>query len=144
MNFLDGPYMDIRSDHHHNQKHHHRRHHQHHHHMSFHLHIPHLHFHHHHQHEKKEDLKDIPKGCLAILVGQGEEQQRFVVPVMYMNHPLFMQLLKEAEEEYGFDQKGPITIPCHVEHFRTVQGLIDRDKSLHHGQHHHHAWCFKV
>lgn len=116
----------------------HNKHHHHNNMMSFHLHIPHLHFHHHEK--NKEDLKDIPKGCLAILVGQGEEQQRFVVPVIYFNHPLFMQLLKEAEEEYGFDQKGPITIPCHVEDFRTVQGMIDREKS----HHHHHAWCFKV
>lgn len=80
---------------------------------------------------------------MAVMVGQGEEQQRFVIPVIYINHPLFMQLLKEAEEEYGFDQKGPITIPCHVEQFRTVQGLIDREKP-HGGHHHHHAWCFKV
>ncbi|KAI4338022.1 hypothetical protein L6164_016377 [Bauhinia variegata] len=118
------------------------------HHLNLHLHIPHLHC---HQHDQlKKDLKDIPKGCLAILVGQGEEQQRFVIPVIYMNHPLFMQLLKEAEEEYGFDQKGPITIPCHVEEFRTVQGLIDQEQqhSHHHHHdhqhhHHHHVWCFK-
>ncbi|TKY61220.1 Auxin-responsive protein SAUR32 [Spatholobus suberectus] len=83
--------------------------------------------------------RGVPKGCLAIKVGQGEEQQRFVVPVMYFNHPLFMQLLKEAEEEYGFDQKGTITIPCHVEEFRNVRGMIDREKSLHH---HHHIGCF--
>ncbi|XVF10158.1 hypothetical protein REPUB_Repub07fG0158400 [Reevesia pubescens] len=102
-----------------------------HHHMNFHLHS----FHHH----EKKNLKDIPKGCLAILVGQGEEQQRFVIPVIYINHPLFMQLLKEAEEEYGFDQKGPITIPCHVEEFRNVHGMIDKE---HH--HHHHLWCFRV
>ncbi|KAG2399624.1 Auxin-responsive protein [Vigna angularis] len=132
--------MGILSDHHHNSPKHH---HHHHYHMSFHLHIPHLHFPHHHQ--EKKDLKDVPKGCLAVLVGQGEEQQRFVIPVMYMNHPLFMKLLKEAEDEYGFQQKGPITIPCHVEHFRTVQGIIDREKCLHHHHHHHHhAWCFKV
>ncbi|KAK7317091.1 hypothetical protein RJT34_01033 [Clitoria ternatea] len=133
--------MGLLGDHHQNQNKHS------HHHMSFHLHVPNLHFHHHHHHEKK-DLKDIPKGCLAILVGQGEEQQRFVIPVIYINHPLFMQLLKEAEEEYGFNQKGPITIPCHVEHFRTVQGIIDKEKCLHHHHHqhhhHHHAWCFKV
>ncbi|KAF5464516.1 hypothetical protein F2P56_014589 [Juglans regia] len=67
-------------------------------------------------------MRDVPKGCLAIKVGQGEKQQRFVVPVMYFNHPLFMQLLKEAEEEYGFDQKGTITIPCHVEEFRKRNG----------------------
>ncbi|KAF7843906.1 auxin-responsive protein SAUR32 [Senna tora] len=73
---------------------------------------------------KKRNCRDVPKGCLAIKVGQGgeEELQRFVVPVIYFNHPLFLQLLKEAEEEYGFDQKGTITIPCHVEEFRNRDG----------------------
>jgi SAUR family protein len=114
------------------------------HHLNFHIHIPNLLHHHHHGHHEKansKELKDIPKGCLAILVGQGEEQrQRFVIPVIYINHPLFMHLLKEAEEEYGFDHKGPITIPCQVEEFRTVQGIIDKEKStiLHHHHHHHH------
>ncbi|KAK3042078.1 hypothetical protein RJ639_001780 [Escallonia herrerae] len=85
------------------------------------------------------------------MVGQGEEQQRIIVPVIYINHPLFMHLLKEAEEEYGFDHQGPINIPCHVQEFRNVQGLIDKEKSQHHHhhhhqdhQHHHHAWCFKA
>ncbi|KAK8324150.1 hypothetical protein V6Z12_A12G280900 [Gossypium hirsutum] len=89
-----------------------------HHHVNFHLHIPHLHGFHHHE---KKDLKDIPKGCLAIM------------------------LLKVAEDEYGFDQKGPITIPCHVEEFRNVQGMIDKDRHHHnHHHHHHHVWCFRV
>lgn len=79
-----------------------------------------------------------PKGCMGILVGTGrEEPQRFVVPVGYLNHPLFLSLLKEAEEEYGFEQKGAITIPCHVEHFRQVQGIIDRDTGSAHGMHGH-------
>ncbi|XP_010542788.1 PREDICTED: auxin-responsive protein SAUR32 [Tarenaya hassleriana] len=106
---------------------------------SFRLHIPRLH--HHHHHEK------VPKGCLAVKVGQGDEQERFVIPVMYFNHPLFGQLLKEAEEEFGFNQKGTITIPCHVEEFRHVRGLIDREKSLTHRHHHHHTHavgCFRV
>ncbi|XP_015572625.1 auxin-responsive protein SAUR32 [Ricinus communis] len=117
-------------------------------HLNFHIHLPHLQFHHHHHphHQGKKELKDIPKGCLAILVGQGEEQQRFVIPVIYMNHPLFVELLKEAEEEYGFDQKGPITIPCHVEEFRNVQGMIDKENSHpdHHHQHPPHVLCFRV
>ncbi|GAA0157386.1 hypothetical protein Leryth_004671 [Lithospermum erythrorhizon] len=115
--------------------------------LSFHIHIPHIHFHHHHHHHHhhcgKRDMNNhhIPKGCVAILVGQkGEEQQRFIVPVMYMNHPLFMQLLKEAEEEYGFEHSGPINIPCHVEEFRYVQGLIDKELS----HHHHNSWCFRA
>ncbi|PIA48797.1 hypothetical protein AQUCO_01300019v1 [Aquilegia coerulea] len=123
--------------------------------LNFHLHFPHLHLNHHHHHgnKKAEVIRDIPKGYLAIMVGrrQGgveEELQRFVVPVMYFNHPLFIQLLKEAEEEYGFDQKGTITIPCQVEEFRYVQGMIDRERSFHHQHHHYHhhvvGGCFRA
>lgn len=113
-------------------------------HLNFHVHVPHIHFHHHHHHHGKKDLRDIPKGCLAIMVGQGEEQQRFIIPVIYINHPLFMQLLKEAEEEYGFDHNGPLNIPCHVEEFRHVQCMIDKENSHHHNHAHHNAWCFKA
>ncbi|CAH1416476.1 unnamed protein product [Lactuca virosa] len=81
----------------------------------------------------------VPKGCLAVNVGEaGGEQQRFVVPIICFNHPLFMQLLKEAEEEYGFEQKGTITIPCNVHHFLTVISRI-----IHH-HHHQQYWCFRV
>ncbi|XP_060203964.1 auxin-responsive protein SAUR32-like [Lycium barbarum] len=117
------------------------KHHHHHHHLNFHFHVPHISFHH---HNGKKELKNIPKGCLAVIVGQGEEQQRFVIPVNYINHPLFLQLLKEAEKEYGFDHKGPINIPCHVEEFRHVQGLIAKENPHHHHHHHNHHWCFKA
>ncbi|CAM8959208.1 unnamed protein product [Rhodiola kirilowii] len=112
-----------------------------------------VHHHHHHQrhlglsfynrhgHDDQMKRNEIPKGCVTVLVGQGEDQERVVVPVVHVNHPLFAELLKEAEEEYGFDQKGPISIPCQVEEFRSVQGLIHKDTSLLH-HHHHHAWCF--
>lgn len=104
---------------------------------------------------KQAGIKDVPKGCLAIKVGSKEEErQRFVVPVFYFNHPLFMQLLREAEEEYGFEQKGTITIPCHVEVFRYVQDKIDRERlvnynSNHHDHRHHHSHnhlvgCFRA
>ena len=100
------------------------------------------HHHRHHNHQRKKVVtKDVPRGHLPIKVGQGEEQQKIVVPVMNLNHPLFSQLLKEAEEEYGFDQQGTIIIPCHVEEFWYIQDLIDRDKSPQH--HHHVGGCFK-
>ncbi|KAI9100084.1 hypothetical protein K1719_024302 [Acacia pycnantha] len=57
-----------------------------------------------HIHENKHKFKDVPKGCLAIKVGQGEDDLwRFVVPLIYFSHPLFLQLLKEVEEEFSFD-----------------------------------------
>ncbi|KAJ6802354.1 uncharacterized protein M6B38_349030 [Iris pallida] len=110
---------------------------------------------HHHNHMlsfKKEGGVLPPKGCMAIRVGQKEEEQeRFVVPVVYLNHPLFLGLLKEAEEEYGFEHKGAITIPCQVDHFRQVRGIIDRDRRCGgggggggHHPHHFHLPCFKA
>ncbi|XP_051137894.1 auxin-responsive protein SAUR32-like [Andrographis paniculata] len=109
--------------------------------------MPHIHFaphFHHHNHGgcsgERREARGIPKGCLAITVGQGLERRRFVIPVSYLNHPLFTQLLKEAEEEYGFDQKGAINIPCHLEDFIHVRGLIDKEAP----PHHHQLPCFKA
>ncbi|CAA0824712.1 Auxin-responsive protein SAUR32 [Striga hermonthica] len=79
-----------------------------------------------------------------------EERRRFVIPVAYVNHPLFARLLGEAEEEYGFEQEGPINIPCHVEEFCHVKGLIRRETTTSHhhhhggGGHHHQFLCFKA
>ncbi|KAI3855444.1 hypothetical protein MKX03_025402 [Papaver bracteatum] len=39
--------------------------------------------------------------------------KRFVVPVSYLNHPIFQDLLSRAEEEFGFDHPmGGLTILC--------------------------------
>ncbi|KAK8964938.1 hypothetical protein KSP40_PGU012595 [Platanthera guangdongensis] len=88
------------------------------------------------------------KGFVALRVGgEGEEKRRFFVPVEYVNHPLFAGLLKEAEEEYGFVQEGPIAIPCHVEVFRYVREIIYRDSTGGGDRHRRHALhipnCFK-
>ncbi|KAL9661858.1 hypothetical protein QQ045_026686 [Rhodiola kirilowii] len=110
----------------------------HHHHMVNFFHMPHFHLHHLHHHHHH----DVPKGYVAVMVGTGEEeQQRFVISIMCLNHPLFREMLKEAAEEYGFRQKGPIVIPRPVEEFRNIHGMIDQDKQ---SSHHHHGWCFRV
>ncbi|GLJ49098.1 hypothetical protein SUGI_1035780 [Cryptomeria japonica] len=74
--------------------------------------------------EPKCSKQQVPKGYLAVEVGQGAEHERYVIPVVYCNHPLFRELLKGAEEEYGFNHRGPITIPCKLDHFHSVQKLI--------------------
>ncbi|KAF4349645.1 hypothetical protein F8388_019605 [Cannabis sativa] len=40
----------------------------------FHLNIPHIHFHN-HNNDHEIGNKDIPKGCLAVMVGEEEEQR---------------------------------------------------------------------
>ncbi|RWR80671.1 auxin-responsive protein SAUR36 [Cinnamomum micranthum f. kanehirae] len=67
----------------------------------------------------------VPKGHLAVYVGQKDgDPHRFLVPIIYFNHPLFGQLLREAEEEYGFHHPGGITIPCQISEFESVQMKI--------------------
>ncbi|OAY52404.1 auxin-induced protein 15A [Manihot esculenta] len=57
--------------------------------------------------------KDVPKGYLAVYVGEKQKKRRFVIPVSYLNTPSFQDLLIQAEEEFGYDHPmGGLTIPC--------------------------------
>ncbi|KAF8048868.1 hypothetical protein N665_2368s0009 [Sinapis alba] len=60
----------------------------------------------------------VPKGHVAVYVGERLEKKRFVVPITYLNHPLFREFLNHAEEEFGFHHPmGGLTIPCQEEAF---------------------------
>ncbi|XP_019195889.1 PREDICTED: auxin-responsive protein SAUR36-like [Ipomoea nil] len=67
----------------------------------------------------------VPKGHLAVYVGEREDfARRVTVPVIYFNHPLFVNLLREAETVFGFDHPGGIQIPCRISEFESVQVAI--------------------
>ncbi|XP_010544631.1 PREDICTED: auxin-responsive protein SAUR36 [Tarenaya hassleriana] len=67
----------------------------------------------------------VPKGHMAVYVGQKDgDFHRVLVPVVYFNHPLFGELLREAEAEYGFCHQGGITIPCPYSDFERVKTRI--------------------
>ncbi|BFG41352.1 hypothetical protein CerSpe_276260 [Prunus speciosa] len=60
---------------------------------------------------------DVPKGYFAVYVGDSQNK-RFVIPLSYLNQPLFQDLLSRAEEEFGYDHPmGAITIPCSKDSF---------------------------
>ncbi|XP_020592555.1 auxin-responsive protein SAUR36 [Phalaenopsis equestris] len=67
-----------------------------------------------------------PKGYLSVYVEDDADDrlQRYLVPVLYFNHPLFGELLREAEEEFGFQHPGGITIPCPSWRFERIQNRI--------------------
>ena len=66
---------------------------------------------------------DVPKGHLAVYVG--ERFKRFVIPISYLNQPLFQELLSQAEEEFGYDHPmGGLTIPCTEEAFENVTSSL--------------------
>eukprot|EP01018_Ginkgo_biloba_P010688 Gb_31882 [translate_table: standard] len=70
--------------------------------------------------------KVVPQGFVAIYVG--EEQKRFVIPLVYLHHPFITRLLMEAETVFGYVANGPLRIPCDVDDFEQVKWLIDREK----------------
>ncbi|KAJ8446734.1 hypothetical protein Cgig2_002896 [Carnegiea gigantea] len=79
----------------------------------------------HHQRPQRSHDKNqggVPKGHLAVYVGDfSERKKRYVVPLSCLNHPAFQELLTLAEEEYGFTHPtGGLTIPCDEETFIHV------------------------
>lgn len=74
----------------------------------------------------------VPKGFLAVCVG--EELKRFIIPTDYLRHQAFELLLREAEEEFGFQQEGVLKIPCQVSVFekilKVVQDNTKNDKNI--------------
>ncbi|XP_047179428.1 indole-3-acetic acid-induced protein ARG7-like [Vigna umbellata] len=67
---------------------------------------------------------NAPKGYLAVYVG--EKMKRFVIPLSYLNQPLFRELLSQAEEEFGYNHPmGGLTIPCSEDSFQHITSCLN-------------------
>ncbi|KAL6198879.1 hypothetical protein ACLB2K_028667 [Fragaria x ananassa] len=60
----------------------------------------------------------VPEGHVPVYVG--DEMERFVVSAELLNHPVFVELLNKSAQEYGYEQRGVLRIPCHVVLFERV------------------------
>ncbi|KAM0929922.1 hypothetical protein ACQ4PT_001291 [Festuca glaucescens] len=60
----------------------------------------------------------VPTGHVAVRVEDG----RFLVRLAHLSHPAFQELLRQAEEEYGFPPgaSGPLALPCDEQRLRDV------------------------
>ncbi|KAK7358764.1 hypothetical protein VNO77_00703 [Canavalia gladiata] len=85
----------------------------------------------------------VKKGWLAIQVedesqdGEGTSQ-RFLIPISYLYHPLFKDLLDKAYEVYGYHPEGPLKLPCSVDDFLHLRWRIEKESTPHHYNHHQH------
>ncbi|XP_047311115.1 auxin-induced protein 15A-like [Impatiens glandulifera] len=71
---------------------------------------------------------DVPKGHFPVYVGK--TNKRFVIPISYLSHPMFQELLHWAEEEFGFDHlMGGLTIPCSEDYFVSLIFLLNSSSS---------------
>ncbi|KAG5119166.1 hypothetical protein AAZX31_12G117700 [Glycine max] len=69
-------------------------------------------------------VMDVPKGYLAVYVG--EKMRRFVIPVSYLNQPLFQDLLSQTEEDFGYHHPmGGLTIPCSEDVFQHITSCLN-------------------
>ncbi|KAG6386257.1 hypothetical protein SASPL_155149 [Salvia splendens] len=71
-----------------------------------------------------------PPGSVAVYVGL--ERDRFVVPTRFLNYPVFVALLDQAEEEFGYQPNGAISLPCETGFFRHVINLLEKDEKTFH------------
>ncbi|KNA03681.1 hypothetical protein SOVF_206780 [Spinacia oleracea] len=82
----------------------------------------------------------VKKGWMAVQVGLDEEDedcQKFEIPITYLYHPLFANLLDKAREVYGYYSDGPLKLPCSVDDFLDLKWRIEKESSNHHHQQHH-------
>ncbi|XP_031505683.1 protein SMALL AUXIN UP-REGULATED RNA 9-like [Nymphaea colorata] len=70
-------------------------------------------------------MGDVPKGYLAVCAGK--EMKRFIIPTDYLSHYAFVELLKEAEEEFGFQNEGVLRIPCDADVFERILKMVEED-----------------
>ena len=62
-----------------------------------------------------------PKGYVPVLVGAEEEaEERVLVHVSLLNDPRMSELLETAAQEFGYEQRGILRLPCGAERFRWV------------------------
>lgn len=76
---------------------------------------------------------DVPRGYLAVYVVP--ELRRFIIPTSYLSDPLFKVLLQKAEEEFGFDHSGGLTIPCEIETFKYLLQCMENKRKDQGDQH---------
>lgn len=65
-----------------------------------------------------------PKGYFVVYVGDSQKK-RFVIPLSYLNEPMFQDLLSQAEEEFGYHHPmGGITISCDEHNFLELTSRL--------------------
>ncbi|KAI3519168.1 hypothetical protein L1887_08195 [Cichorium endivia] len=61
---------------------------------------------------------DVPRGHFVVYVG--ERRGRYIIPISCLHHIGFQGLLRQAEEEFGFNHDMGLTIPCLEQDFLSL------------------------
>ncbi|XP_057438295.1 auxin-responsive protein SAUR32-like [Lotus japonicus] len=66
--------------------------------------------------------KGVKQGHFVVVATEGWKPERFFIELGYLDHPDFVKLLKQAEEEFGFSQEGALAIPCEPDDLKRIIG----------------------
>ncbi|PHU05468.1 hypothetical protein BC332_26290 [Capsicum chinense] len=67
---------------------------------------------------------DVKEGYFAVFsVNPKEEPKRFIVELHWLTDPSFLKLMKQTEDEYGFEPKGVLEVPCLAEELQKILEL---------------------
>ncbi|KAL7614215.1 hypothetical protein Lser_V15G07191 [Lactuca serriola] len=61
---------------------------------------------------------DVPRGHFVVYVG--ERRSRYIIPISCLHDIGFQILLRQAEEEFGFNHDMGLTIPCLEQDFLSI------------------------
>ncbi|KAK7396581.1 hypothetical protein VNO78_17689 [Psophocarpus tetragonolobus] len=64
--------------------------------------------------------QDVKEGHFVVIAMHGEETKRFVLALDYLTDPAFLNLLEQAKEEYGFEHKGALAVPCTPQELQQI------------------------
>ncbi|OMO73636.1 Auxin responsive SAUR protein [Corchorus olitorius] len=73
-----------------------------------------------HVEETNKIPKDVKEGQFAVIAVKGGNPKRFILELSYLRNPAFLKLLEQAKEEYGFQQMGALTVPCHPQELHKI------------------------
>ncbi|XP_058076979.1 auxin-responsive protein SAUR64-like [Magnolia sinica] len=83
---------------------------------------------------RKDDAADSSGGTTSLadkghFVVYTTNKTRFVVPMLYLNNPIFKELLIMSTDEFGLTYVGPIIVPCPANFMENILSLIGRSDS---------------
>lgn len=73
---------------------------------------------------------DVKQGHFAVNAIKDGKPTRFVAELDCLNDPDFINLLEQAQEEYGFQQKGVLAVPCRAHELQTILGSGRRRRRM--------------
>ncbi|KAH6797672.1 hypothetical protein C2S52_022226 [Perilla frutescens var. hirtella] len=59
-------------------------------------------------------------GHFSVITTGNGESKKFLIGLRFLSYPPFVRLLEAAEREFGFEQKGVLTLPCEASELQQI------------------------